>query len=379
LSGRKKGVKVALIGCGKNGIGHAEFINGLETTEVVAGVDPSEKALEKMKELFPGIKCYDNHEAMFAANKLDAVIISSYHCYHYEQTMAAFRNSCHVLLEKPMAIKKEHCHEMVKTAKEKKLILQIGFECRLSALYKRVKEIVDSGEVGELLSMSYVHYRGKWLRDWYCQRELAGAMATIETCHYIDLMRFFSGEEVEWVFASSPRANLRTEYDYPDSSFAQLYFQSGLVASIIDSHARSSETFAHSHLESESYAEGEGEYLDPVYGHQFEYSLVGTSGSLWVRMLSKQISVFEKVVQPGSSAPQIVLKRVEDYSKLSLKSLIHEHCELDRQFIESVRTNSPAVFEPEDALKSHLVAFAIDESEKMREKVFINYHDTEEE
>ena len=220
MAGTKKGVKVALIGCGNNGTGHAEFINSLESAEVVAGVDPSEKALENMKKLFPGIKCYDNHEAMFAAEELDAVVISSFHNCHYEQTMAAFRNKCHVLLEKPMAIKKEHCYEMVNTAKEKKLVLQIGFECRLSSLYKRIKEIVDSGEIGELLSMSYVHYRSKWLWDWYCRRELAGGMPTIETCHYIDLMRFFSGQEVEWVFASAPRANLRTEYDYPDSSFA---------------------------------------------------------------------------------------------------------------------------------------------------------------
>ena len=121
-------------------------------------------------------------------------------------------------------------------------------------------------------------------------------MPTIETCHYIDLMRFFSGQEVEWVFASSPKANLRTDYDYPDTSFAQLCFDNGLVANVVDSHARSSERFAEgSFSPDESYATEEGEYMDPVYGHQFEYSLIGTQGALWVRMLSKQISVLEKV------------------------------------------------------------------------------------
>jgi len=374
MDGKEKKVKVAVIGCGNSGKGHAELINSLKMADIIAAVDPDQEALENMRRLFPTIHCYENYHEMFAHSDLDAVVISSPHCYHYEQTMAALQNNCHVYLEKPMAIREEHCREMVKSAKEKGLILQIGFECRLSLLYKRVKEIIDSGEIGKLLSISFIHYRSRWVRDWCCKKEMAGGMPTIETCHYIDLMRFFSGQEVEWVFASSPRANLQTEYDYPDTSFAQLHFNNGLVANIIDSHARSSETFADPHPESGSYATTEGAYLDPVYGHQFEYSLVGTSGSLWVRMLSKEISVFEKREQPvDSDTPQIVLKRLENYDRIPLRSLVHEQSELDKKFIQSVRTNSPAVFDPEDALKSHLVAFAIERSEQIHEKVFVNY------
>jgi len=371
-----KRVKLGLIGCGKNGIGHARVVGKVGFVDLVAAVDPAPEALEVIRKDFPSIRCYDNHESMFAENNLDAVIIATPHCYHYEQTMAAFRNNCHVLLEKPMAIREEHCREMVKTAKEKNLIFQIGFECRWSALYKRVKEIIDSGEIGDLLSISFVHYRSRWVRDWYCRKELAGCMTIIETCHYIDLMRFFSGQEVEWVFASSPKANLRTDYDYPDTSFAQLYFNNGLIASIIDSHARSSERFTKDSSLSlyESYTMEEGEYMDPVYGHQFEYSLIGTQGALWVRMFSKQISVLGKVESfSRPEVPEIVLKRVEDYNKLSLRFLVHETSEQDMKFLESVKTNSAPVFDPEDTLKSHLVAFAIERSEQIHEKVFIKY------
>ncbi len=371
----EKRVRLALIGCGNNGVGHAEIIGKIDFVDLVAAADPVPEALEAIRKDIPSIRCYDDYESMFAANDLDAVIIATPHCYHYEQTMAAFRNNCHVLLEKPMAIREEHCREMVETAKEKKSIFQVGFECRWSALYKRVKEIVDSGEIGDLLSVSFVHYRSKWVRDWYCRKELAGCMTIIETCHYIDLMRFFSGREVEWVFASAPKANLRTDYNYPDTSFAQLYFNNGLIANIIDSHARSSEIFSKGSLApDESYAIGEGEYMDPVYGHQFEYSLIGTQGALWVRVLSKQISVLEKVKSLSRpNVPKIVLKRVEDYNKLPLNFLVHETSEQDLKFIESVKTNSPPVFDPEDALKSHLVAFAIEKSEQMHEKVFIKY------
>ena len=64
--------------------------------------------------------------------------------------------------------------------------------------------------------------------------------------------------------------------------------------------------------------------MNPVYGYQFEYSLIGTKGALWVRMFSKQISVFEKIKSLSRpDIPEIVLKRVEDYSKLPLNLLGH--------------------------------------------------------
>lgn len=360
-------MKIALIGCGNNGRGHLEIFKNLKDVEITAIVEPQIDHLEKVQ--IPKFNLYKDYKEMFKNEVLDAVCISSPHKFHYEQTMAAFENNCHVLLEKPMALNEKDCREMEKTAKKKSLIFQISFECRLSKLYMRIKEIIDSGEIGELLSISYLHHRATWMNDWYCTREFGGnSMGVIETCHYIDLMRFWSGKDVEWVFASSPKANLRTEYEYPDTTYCQLGFQGGLIANIEESHALSTDCFMDT---DKPYGTGEGEWMDPVYGHRFEYSIVGSQGALCVRMLAKQISVLEKSMPRSDKRPKLSIKRVEDYDKLNLNELVHEHLLLDQLFVESVQNNSAPVFSPKDALKSHLVVFAIEKSEESGEKVVL--------
>jgi predicted dehydrogenase len=360
-------MKIALIGCGNNGRGHLNILKNIEGVEVVAIVDPRIEDLKEAQVLNANL--YQDHQKMFENEVLDAVFISSPHKFHYEQTMAAFENNCHVMLEKPMALNEKDCRKMEETAKKKGLIFQISFECRKSKLYMRVKEILDSGEIGELLSISYLHHRSTWMNDWYCTREFGGnSMGVIETCHYVDLMRFWSGQDVEWVFASSPKANLRTEYEYPDTTYCQLGFQGGLIANIEESHALSTDCFMET---GKPYGTGDGEWLEPVYGHRFEYSIVGSKGALCVRMIAKQISVLEKNTSRPGKRPQLSLKRVEDYTKLTFNELVHEHVLLDQLFIKSVQNNEAPVFSPEDALKSHLAVFAIERSEESGEKVSI--------
>jgi predicted dehydrogenase len=219
--------------------------------------------------------------------------------------------------------------------------------------------------------MSFLHYRGSWMKEWYCKKELAGeSIAVIETCHYIDLMRFWSGDEVAWVFATATAHNLRSEYEYPDTSFCQMGFKNGMIANIVDSHAVAADRFKNTETDSgKSYATTEGEFMDPVYGHRFEYTIIGTKGTLLVNMFAKTISVITEDYVSENGRPQLGLKRVEDYNKQSMHDLVHDHTILDNLFIDSIKNNKPAVFSPEDALKTHQVVFAIEASEKQSKKI----------
>jgi predicted dehydrogenase len=362
-----KKTKIAIIGCGNNGLGHLKILKDIEGVEITAIVDPMVENLRSTE--IPEVRRYKDYKEMFKNETLDAVCISTPHKFHYEQAMAAFEHNCHVLLEKPMALTEKDSRQLVKMAGEKKLILQIGFECRQSSMFIRIKEIIDSGEIGELLSISYRHYRGTWMRDWYCKRDLGGgSMTVIETCHYIDLMRFWSGKDVEWVFASSPKANFRAEYEYPDTSYCQMGFHGGMIANIEESHALSCDCFMDT---GKSYGTGEGEWMDPVYGHRFEYSIVGSKGALYIRMIEKQISVLEMKSSYSGKRPKLSLKRIEDYSKVSLRELTHDHSFQDRSFVKAVQNNVPPPISSEDALKSHLAVFAIEKSESKSEKIYL--------
>ncbi len=366
-------LKLGFIGFGNNGYSHAKSFLDNGNVEFTAVTEPSEERLKLARETAPGIHCYNDYREMLEKEKLDAVCVSTPHKFHYEQVMAALEHNCHVLLEKPIALAPGHCREIIETAQRKGVILQVGFECRKSALYVRVKEIIDAGEIGKLSAISFLHYRGKWLKKWYCTEELGGkSMAVIETCHYIDLMRFWSSDDVEWVFATSPRQNLRSEYEYSDTGFCHLGFKNGMVASIVDSHAPACDRFKESSIDSgKSYATGEGEYMDPVYGHRFEYTIIGTTGTLVINMFAKTISVMKEDYKDSDGRPQVGLKRVEDFSKQSLHDLVHDYRTLDNMFIDCIIHNKPPVFSPEDALKTHEVVFAIEASEKNHQKIVL--------
>lgn len=364
-------LKFGFIGFGNNALSHAKALRDNRAVKFVAAADPAAERLDLAREMAPGIHCYTDYREMLKKEELDAVCISTPHVFHYEQVMAALNKGCHILLEKPIALNEQHCREIVETAKKKKLVLQVGFECRKSALYMRIKEIIDSGEIGELNAMSFLHYRGSWMKEWYCKKEQAGeSIAVIETCHYVDLMRFWSNAEVEWVFATASQRNLRTEYDYPDTEFCQLGFKGGMIANIIDSHAVSCDCFKNTAADSsKSYATTEGEYMDPVYGHRFEYTIIGSKGTLLVNMFAKTISVITMGHKAENGRPQLGLKRVEDYNKQTLHDLVHDHTTLDKLFIDSICNKRPPVFTPEDALKTHQVVFAIEASGKQHKKI----------
>jgi predicted dehydrogenase len=360
--------RVGIIGCGRNGMGHALQFSGMAEAKVVAGMDVSQERIRMLEETYPGARGYDDYQAMLDTENLDMVCISSIHSAHYEQAMAALRAGCHVLLEKPMAIEEAHCRELVRLAEETGLILQVGFECRESWLYRRVKEIIATGELGKLLSMTYTHYRGRFPEPWYRKRATGGSLSVVETCHYIDLMRFWADDDVEWVFATGPGQNMRTEYDYPDTEFVQLKFKGGMVASLTDSHARSADILPDAN--DATYGTMEGSYMDPVFGHQFEYTIIGEKRSLWVRMMSKQISVFER--QPDKDDGMAMI-RIEDYGRQKIGDLVHDSKTEDIAFLENVRSGSQSTITPDDALRTHLVTFAIERSVATEEKVVIEY------
>jgi predicted dehydrogenase len=352
-------------------MGHAARLAATGRAEIVAGMDVDAGRLQLLEETYPDARTYQDDQALLETEELDAVCVTSIHSAHYAQTVAALEHGCHVMLEKPMAIQERHCREMVRMARQTGLILQVGFECRDSFLYRRVKEIVRAGELGALLSMSYVHYRGRWCgegRNWYCRKESAGNLSVIETCHYIDLMRYWAEDDVEWVFATSPGKSIRTEYDYPDTEFAQLKFRGGVVASLVDSHARSADVLPD--RGEGPYGSAEGSYMDPVYGHQFEYTLVGEKRSIWVRMLAKQISVFQR--EP-SKANGMALVRIEDFSRQPIHDLVHNTHVEDHAFVANICEGRGPTIDPEDALRTHLVSFAIEQSAATREKVVIRY------
>ena len=148
-------LRVGIIGCG--GIAHSHMKSYLNQpdVEIVAGCDliPG-RAKAFFKEFGkPEVKCdYKDHTEMLADKslKLDVVSVCTYNRQHVCCAIAAMEAGLDVLLEKPMCVTMDEAAELLKAEKRTGRVLSIGFQPRMDANMKKIKEIVESGELGDI-------------------------------------------------------------------------------------------------------------------------------------------------------------------------------------------------------------------------------------
>jgi len=147
----EKKLRIGIIGCG--GIAHSHMNSYLRMNdiEIVGGADivPG-KARAFLDEFeLTDAKDFESAEELLKMD-LDAVSVCTYNSTHAECTIAALKAGVHVLCEKPMSVTLADAVAMAKTAKETGLILSIGFQPRYDPNMVMVKDIVQSGVLGDI-------------------------------------------------------------------------------------------------------------------------------------------------------------------------------------------------------------------------------------
>ena len=147
-----KKVKVGIIGTGWIAEAHAVGYKQMEDVEVVAAADLVPGKAEKFckDNGLEGVRCYESGHAMLEAEELDAVSICTYNCQHAPCAIDALEHGVHVMLEKPFTVTTEEAVEVMRAEKKSGKILTIGFQPRMSVNMQRIKQIVDSGELGKI-------------------------------------------------------------------------------------------------------------------------------------------------------------------------------------------------------------------------------------
>ena len=150
-----KKIRVGIIGTGW--IADAHIVSYLKQpdVEIVAGADiiPGKAAAFFKKHGVENVKCdYKDGEEMVndKSLKLDAVSICTYNRQHAPCAIQALKAGVHVLLEKPFTVTTEEAIEVMKAEKESGKVLSIGFQPRFDENMKMVKEIVQSGDLGQI-------------------------------------------------------------------------------------------------------------------------------------------------------------------------------------------------------------------------------------
>jgi predicted dehydrogenase len=160
---------------------------------------------------------------------IDAVIICTENVRHKEVTIAAAKSKKHILCEKPLATNVEDAWEMIETCKQMGVKLQTAFPVRYNAPVKRVKQMIENGDLGRIVSIRGTN-RGQNPGGWFTDYEKSGGGAVLDhTVHVIDLMRWFMNSEVKEVYAEIDTRFSDSSVD--DCGLLTLEFENGVFAS----------------------------------------------------------------------------------------------------------------------------------------------------
>ena len=193
--------KLAVIGYGGRGSIYGEYaINYPEKFKLVAAADINESKLYRVKSL--GIPTYsDYRELLDAGLEIDLVAICSQDAQHKEHAMYALNKGYNLLLEKPIAQNKQDCIDIYECAKKNNRKVYVCHVLRYSKFYSTVKDIIDSGELGEVVNIqaqegvSYYHISNSFVRGPWRNSDESCPMILAKCCHDMDIIRYLMGDK----------------------------------------------------------------------------------------------------------------------------------------------------------------------------------------
>lgn len=188
----EKKLKVAIIGTGWIAESHIESYLDMDDVEIVAFADLIPGKAEKFAARYgvEGARFYPSHKELLDSEELDAVSVCTYNATHAECTIYALEKGVNVLLEKPMCVTTEEAVEIMRAEKKSGKILSIGFQPRLDENMKMVKQIVQSGVLGEIYYIQTGGGRRRGIpNSTFIEKKTAGigAMGDIG-CYSLDMV-----------------------------------------------------------------------------------------------------------------------------------------------------------------------------------------------
>jgi predicted dehydrogenase len=190
---------IGVIGAGARIRSLLRRIPGLgEDIALTAICDPSEASRREALALAAGARVYEDYRDLVRAPDVDWVFVGSWNCYHREHAVAALEAGKHVFCEKPLATTLDDCLAMRDAWRASGRIFCLGFVLRYSPHYQRIRDILQSGQLGQIVSMEFnetLHYEhGGYIHgDWRRLVCWAGPHVLEKCCHDLDLVLWLTG------------------------------------------------------------------------------------------------------------------------------------------------------------------------------------------
>ena len=195
-----KKIGICMIGAGLRSNVTRLLFGKHSNVKLVSICDPDHKrAAERAESLgFNDVKIFSQCEEAINQPGVDWVMIFSPNTCHAGHIMAALKAGKNVFTEKPMATTIEDCEEVFKAFNNSNCQLVTGFVLRYSPIYRKVKELLDAGTIGKIISVEAdenlsVELGAYIMKNWRRLRANAGPYILEKCCHDLDLLNWFIG------------------------------------------------------------------------------------------------------------------------------------------------------------------------------------------
>lgn len=218
-------VKIGLIGLGRWGNLQLSALSTLPYVKVVAVSSRSKERCKEICNRYGIEKYYLDFEDLIKDSEVQAVIVSTNVERHVKPVLAALNAGKDVLAEKPLALTLEGIDKVIEQARRKKVIFMVGHILRFDLRYVMLKERIEKGELGQIVSIYSRRNAWRGLFDVH-----AKYTPMLETgVHEIDLARWYMEDEVKKVYAK--KANILNP-EIPDTYWVILTFAKGGISVI---------------------------------------------------------------------------------------------------------------------------------------------------
>jgi predicted dehydrogenase len=407
-------VKLAIVGAGARGLlSYATYAESHpEEVVVVAVAEPKEwnrsEAIRRHK--IPANNVFSDWRELVKHPKLaDAVIVATQDQDHVAPAVALMDLGYDVLLEKPMATTEDGCRQIIEAQKRNKVILAVCHVLRYSPYFRKIREIVQSGLLGQIVSMRHMEQVGYWHQahsyvrgNWRKESE-SSPMILAKSCHDMDIMTFILGRRCEKIASFGGLSHFRPENKPMDAT------DRCVTCPLAESKCPYSATkFYLSELKEEGKAEwpidvittdftrkgilnalSSGPYGECVYNGQndvvdhqvlameFEGGISATFSMLaFTEQCERKTEIFGSLGELRADGASISVRTfadgvVQSFTPASAFAESHAghlggDAQLVHEFVAAVRDRSPdsLVSGPQISFESHMMAFAAEQSRK---------------
>ena len=223
-------VRIGIIGFGNIGSSHAKSLTSgkVPEMEMVAICDIAEARRNVAKNLYPSVTIFESAEELFKSGVCDSVLICVPHYDHPSLAIQALSYDLNVLVEKPAGVYTSQVKEMNEAASKSDKVFGMMFQQRTNALYQRVRDLVQSGELGHIKRITWIittwyrpqayHDSSAWRSTW--GQEGGGALIN-QNPHQLDLWQWMFGMP-DRIFA---RAGFGKYYNIEVEDDVMAYFE----------------------------------------------------------------------------------------------------------------------------------------------------------